>query len=137
MSDGNFEDLKRYAIRMKSLQERKDSAESELAEINKELDEIRTKKIPEIMESLGIRTTVLEGIGRIQTASDLYASTRAGQKDAAMQWLRDCGYAEMIQETYNASTLKALFRRMIMDGVDIPDEIFSVTPFTRASIVKV
>jgi hypothetical protein len=43
----------------------------------------------------------------------------------------------MIQETYNSSSLKALLRRMLAEGVDIPDDIFNVTPFTRASIVKV
>jgi hypothetical protein len=42
----------------------------------------------------------------------------------------------MIVETYNASSLKALFRRMIADGAEIPDEVFNVTPFIRASIVK-
>jgi hypothetical protein len=42
----------------------------------------------------------------------------------------------MITETYNASSLKALFRRMISEGVDIPDDIFNVQPFIRASIVK-
>jgi hypothetical protein len=53
-----------------------------------------------------------------------------------MQWLRDCGYEGMVTETYNASSLKALFRRQMAEGVLPPDEIFSVTPFIRASIVK-
>jgi len=53
-----------------------------------------------------------------------------------MQWLRDCGYEGMITETYNASSLKALLRRMLVEGVDIPDDIFNVAPFVRASIIK-
>jgi hypothetical protein len=42
----------------------------------------------------------------------------------------------MISETYNASSMKALLRRMIADGQPTPDDLFSITPFIRASIVK-
>jgi hypothetical protein len=122
---------------MQVLQEQKDALEADLSAINKELDTIRTKKIPELMESMELRNVTIEGIGRVQLAADIYASTREGKKDAAMQWSRDLVYENMIQETYNSSSLKALLRRMLAEGVDIPDDIFNVTPFTRASIVKV
>lgn len=133
----SMEDLRSYCARMRVLQERKDALEADLTAVNKELDFIRTKAIPELMESMELRNVTIEGIGRVQLASDIYASTRDGQKDAAMRWLRDLGYENMIQETYNSSSLKALLRRMLAEGVDIPDDIFNVTPFTRASIVKV
>jgi hypothetical protein len=53
-----------------------------------------------------------------------------------MQWLRDCGYGDLITETYNASSIKAIFRKMIVEGAEIPGDTFAVTPFTRASLVK-
>lgn len=121
---------------MKILQEKKDVLEEQLKEINKDLDRLRILEIPQVMESLGVKTTTFEGLGRVQLANDIFASTREGKRDAAMQWLRDCGYEGMITETYNASSLKALFRRMLKDGGEIPDDVFNVTPFTRASIVK-
>ena len=133
----SMEELRSYCARMRVLQEQKDALEVDLSEVNKELDLLRTKKIPELMESMELRNVTIEGIGRVQLAADIYASTREGKKDAAMQWLRDLGYDNMIQETYNSSSLKALLRRMLAEGVDIPDDIFNVTPFTRASIVKV
>lgn len=133
----SMEELRSYCVRMRVLQEQKDALEADLSEVNKELDLIRTKKIPELMESMELRNVTIEGIGRVQLAADIYASTREGKKDAAMQWLRDLGYDNMIQETYNSSSLKALLRRMLAEGVDVPDDIFNVTPFTRASIVKV
>lgn len=133
----SMEELRSYCARMQVLQEQKDALEADLSAVNKELDLIRTKKIPELMESMELRNVTIEGIGRVQLAADIYASTREGKKDAAMQWLRDLGYENMIQETYNSSSLKALLRRMLAEGVDIPDDIFNVTPFTRASIVKV
>lgn len=132
----SMDDLRVHCARMKELQAQKDDYEAKLSEINKELDVVRTKKIPELMESMELRNVTIEGLGRVQLAADIYASTREGQKDAAMGWLRDCGYEGMITETYNASSLKALFRRLMVDGAEIPEDIFNVTPFVRASIVK-
>lgn len=133
----SMDDLRAHCARMKELQAAKDDLESQLTIINKELDVIRTKKIPELMESMELRNVTIEGLGRVQLAADIYASTREGQKEAAMNWLRDLGYEGMITETYNASSLKALFRRLMVDGADIPEDIFAITPFVRASIVKV
>lgn len=132
----SMDDLRTHCARMKELQARKDQLEADLSDVNKELDVIRTKKIPELMESMELRNVTIEGLGRVQLAADIYASTREGQKEAAMTWLRDCGYEGMITETYNASSLKALFRRLMVEGTDIPEDIFNVTPFVRASIVK-
>jgi hypothetical protein len=132
----DMNELRAMCARMKDLQDRKAALEDSLTDINKELDKIRTKEIPEAMEALELRNATFEGLGRVQLATDLYASTKEGKKEAAIQWLQDCGYDNMIVETYNASSLKALFRRMIADGAEIPDDVFNVTPFIRASIVK-
>jgi hypothetical protein len=133
---GSMETLRQLCVQMKELQNQALALKADAANVRIPLDELRLKKIPELMESLEVKTATFTGLGRVQVAGDLYASTRKGQKDAAMQWLRDCGYDDMIKETYNASTLKALFRRLLVEGGEIPDETFSVTPFTRASIVK-
>lgn len=132
----SMDQLKALCIDFKVLQDRKDTLEAELTEINKALDVVRISKIPELMESLDLRTATFQGLGRVQLASDVHASTKSGKKDLAMQWLRDCGYQDMITETYNASSLKALFRRQIKEGIEIPDDIFNVQPFIRASLVK-
>ena len=128
--------LRAVCVDMKALQDRKEAIEGQLTDINKALEIIRVQTIPSMMETLGLRNATFDGLGRVQLASDLHASTREGQKTAAMQWLRDCGYEGMITETYNASSLKALFRRQLTEGVAIPEDIFNVSPFTRASIVK-
>ena len=132
-----IEILRDRCIRMESLQRQKDTLEDQLTSINKELDLIRTKQIPELMETMELRNVTIEGLGRVQLTADLYLSTREGQKAAAMAWLNDCGYSNMITETYNASSLKALIRRMMVQGTEIPDDIFNVHPFVRASITKV
>lgn len=131
----SMDQLKELCAQMKDIQEKKDVVEEQLKAINADLDELRLKKIPELMESMDCKNATFTGLGRVQLASDLYCSTKAGQKDQAMQWLRDCGYENMISETYNATSMKALIRRLIVDGTDVP-EFLSVTPFMRASIVK-
>lgn len=132
----SMDHLRSLCVIMKDMQAQKEKLEEELSTINKSIDIIRTKDIPELMESLGLKNATFDGIGRVQLAADLYASTREGKREAAMQWLRDCGYDDMIIETYNASSLKALFRRQIAAGAEIPDDIFNVHPFIRASVVK-
>lgn len=128
--------LKAYCIQMVELQTKKDELEEQTTEVNKALDELRLRKIPELMVSMDLKTAKWAGIGRVQLANDVYAHTREGQKEAGIQWLRDCGYGGMIQESFNMSSAKALFRRLLVDGGEIPEDIFNVTPFMRASIVK-
>ena len=128
-------DLRDLCIQMKRLQDEIDQLDAQDKILKAELDDLRLKRIPELMDQLEVKNATFEGIGRVQLASDLYCSTKAGQKDVAMQWLRDLGLDNMISETYNATSMKALVRRLIVDGSEIP-ECLSVTPFTRASIVK-
>lgn len=132
----SLDNLRSLCSLMKSKQDIKADLESKLKDINAELDDLRMKQIPSLMESLEVKNATFEGLGRVQLAADLHAGTREGKKEAAYQWLRDCGYESMITETVNASSLKALFRRQIAEGIDIPDEIFNVQPFVRASIVS-
>lgn len=128
-------DLRSLVVQMKALQDKKDSLDEQVKQVNIELDDLRLKQIPEMMDALEVKNTTFEGLGRVQLAADLYCSTKAGQKDAAIQWLRDMDLVDMVTETYNASSMKALVRRLIEQGVDIP-EFLNVTPFIRASIVK-
>lgn len=127
--------LRAKCLEMRQLQARKEELEELVKATNAQLDALRLRVIPDLMAELECKTATFPGIGRVQLAGDLHCSTVAGQKDAAMQWLRDCGYADMIQETYNASSMKALVRRLIEEGAEIP-EFMNINPFTRASIVK-
>jgi len=133
---GDMAMLRDLCAEMKALQLKAVELKAAAAEIKIPLDDLRLRRIPDMMGAIPVQTATFPGLGRVQLAADLYASTRKGMKPEAMKWLRDLGYEGMIQETYNASSLKALFRRQIVEGIDIPDDIFNVTPFTRASLVK-
>ncbi len=127
--------LRSLCAQMRALQTEKEQLEEKSSELNAKIDELRLRKIPELMDQLEVKNATFEGLGRVQLATDLYCSTKAGKKDEAMLWLRDLGLDDMISETYNATSMKALVRRLIQDGAEIP-ECLSVTPFIRASIVK-
>lgn len=129
-------ELRLLAEEMVALEKKIDTRDEENKIDTKRYHRIRLFEIPELMAELEIKNISFDGLGRVQLASDLFASTREGQKGLAIQWLRDLGYADMVSETYNASSLKALFRRMIEAGTPIPDDMFNVTPFIRASVVK-
>lgn len=133
MSDLN--DLRELCAKMANLQAAKEQREEVMKQLTEQLDDVRLRQIPNLMEELQVKTATFEGIGRVQLAADLYCSTVKGQQEKAMVWLRDCGYEEMISESYNATSMKALIRRLIEAGTEIP-EFMSVTPFVRASIVK-
>lgn len=131
----DLNDLRELTVQMKIIMAQKEEQEADLKRTNMILDDLRLKQIPEMCEALGVKNATFDGIGRVQLATDLYCSTKSGQKGVAMQWLRDCGYEDMVSETYNATSMKALVRRLIEAGTEIP-EFLSVTPFIRASVVK-
>lgn len=135
MSAATHDTLKALVERMKQLQDWVAETEEAVKKVKEELDGLRLIRIPKEMERLELRSTTFEGLGRVQLAADLYCSVKAGCKDQVNQWLTDQGLDDMIIPTVNSSSLKALVRRQIADGVEIP-EFLNVTPFTRASIVK-
>ena len=127
--------LRELCVQMQTYQEAKDAIDTQSKELGALIDNLRLKQIPEMMDQLEVKNATFQGIGRVQLAADLYCSTKAGKKDEAMQWLRDMEMDGMISETYNASSMKALVRRLITEGAEIP-ECLNVQPFIRASIVK-
>ena len=122
---------------MKLLSTDKESAEETLKGINKEYDYLRLSLIPKLFEDRGVSNMTMPEIGRVQLAADIYASIPADRREEAYQWLDDNGFGDLITNTVNASTLKAFLKRRVVAGEEIPDGLFKVTPFTRASITKV
>ena len=123
------------ATEMRALQTRKDEVSEVLQGINARLDEIRLRLIPDAMNDADIRSVTFEGIGRVQLAMDLFASIK--DKAAGYEWLQEHGFDGLIQPYVQPSTFKAEVKRAIKDGQEFPEELFTITPFMRASIVKV
>jgi hypothetical protein len=80
----------------------------------------------------------IDGLGRLGLTSDVFARIVTERRADAYQWLSDHGFGDLIQPTVNSSSLKATMRKLIKDGKEsIPDDLFIVTPYQRASITKV
>lgn len=122
---------------MKVMMSDKEAVEETLKVINKEFDYLRLSLIPKIFEDRGISNMKLDGIGRVGLTADIYASIPADKREEAYQWLSDTGHGDLIGSTVNASTLKAFLKGQLLKGEELPDGLFKVTPFTRASITKV
>ena len=123
---------------MQGIREKLDIAKDEKTRLQKIYDHLRENKIPEMMDDEGVNSVTYEGIGRVTLTSDIYASIPAIQKDAAWQWLKENNHGGIIKENVHSGTLKATLKAIIKKGKEeLPEEIFKVTPFSRASITKV
>jgi len=121
---------------MNRVQQEKDQLEETLKKVNSRFDHLRLAAIPNKMDEEGIPNITIEGIGRVSLTSDAYVSIKAGMKDQAWQWLSDNGHGDLITETVNPSSLKAAVKQMIGKAEEVPEDLFNVTPFTRASITR-
>lgn len=127
------ERLIEMAQQMRLLQNSKERLEADLKEVNKALDQLRLKDIPEFMAENDIRTVTFDGIGRVQLAMDVYATMI--DKEKCYQWLAENGYEGLIVPYVQPSTFKATVKDALKEGQEFPEELFNITPFTRASIV--
>lgn len=125
------------AKRMRQLTEFDEAIKQVTKVLNDEYDQLKLKGLPDLMSELDMRTFTVEGAGRVQLAGDVYANIPADKKEEAFKWLKENRYESLVQETVNSSTLKAWAKEGMTSGRDIPEELFKVTPFTRASLVKV
>ena len=129
-------ELKDMAIRMQQLSAEYDALKEKMDAVNAEYDNLRLRLIPDKMAEEDIKTIKYENIGRLQLAADCYASIPAELKPDAYNWLKENGFDSLVVETVNPSTLKAFAKEQMKKGVDLPDNLFKVQPFMRASIVK-
>lgn len=120
--------------KMRDLQGEKEKLEGLLKVVNAHYDVIRMETIPEKMDEEGVENMRVAGIGRVSLTADMFVATV--NKQGLFQWFREQHLGDMIQDTVNASTLKAFVKRRMKEGKDVPSEYLRVTPFTRASITK-
>ena len=109
----------------------KESREA-LAKIEERLSR---EHIPDVMRAAKIRSTTIEGVGRISLGTRWSASIT--DKELGFEWLRDNGNGGVIQETVNAQTLGALAKELNAEGTELPAPIFTTSVMTFTSITKV
>jgi len=88
------------------------------------------------MEDEDISNMTVEGVGRVNLTTQIYASIKAANRAEAYQWLKDNGHGDVIINTVNASTLKALVKELTMNGEEISD-LITHTIVTKAAFTRV
>lgn len=126
---------------------------------------LRKQVLPSVMEDLEVEHVKIAGVGRVELRSDMFVSTlkggtallpplnENGEPDFGPElengeptregwepcnlhdWLARQGAADLITETVNASSLKALLRRKIKDGIEVPPELVKISPYTYTVVV--
>ncbi len=102
-----------------------------LAEI---ADNLSTVEIPTLFSNRNLKTITIEGLGRV-TVSHRYSVSML-DKPAGMDWLREHGHGDLIQETVNSSTLGAFGREMLEAGTELPERLFKTSTNPYTSITK-
>lgn len=126
-------DLIREFKAAKDFKEAADLIEKEAGRV---YDFMRLAAIPNRFDEDGINSIKVEGVGRVQLAGDLYAGIIKGREAEAFEWLGDNGRGDLVKQTVNSSSIKAVLKKMLTEGEEYPAELFKAEPFTRASIVK-
>ena len=58
-------------------------------------------------------------------------------KEKGIEWLRENGQGDMVQETVNAGTLSAFCRNMLLDmGMEPPEDLIKMNTYNTTSMVK-
>jgi len=92
------------------------------------------EQVPDVMRENNIRTTTIEGVGRVSLSNKWSCSML--DKEVGMDWLRGNGAGELIQETVNAQTLAAYAKSLNEEGKELPNDIFKTGTMTYTSITK-
>lgn len=113
---------------------------------------LRFTTVPALMESEGILTIGVEGVGRVHLEDDI--TIKVEDKEAMAKWLTENNLEDLIKETVNAQTLAASMRARMkenaervgkMKGVNIdpkdllpmpPSTVCEIKPVVRAVIKK-
>lgn len=98
-------------------------------------ERLSREQVPSIMRAHNIKSTTIEGVGRVSLGTRWSASMP--DKGAGFEWLRANNHGGVIQETVNAQTLGALAKELNNEGVELPAPTFVTNIMTYTSITKV
>lgn len=98
-----------------------------MASVKKRIDFSKEVTIPARMDEEKVKTFNTDRF-RVTRLSKVFASIEGGQagQPAAFEWLRNNELGDIIKPTVNASSLSAIAKKMLEEGKELPDDLFSV-----------
>lgn len=129
-------DLPNILKLFKQLRDANERLEVSRKKFNTFLDFFSRNIIPDMMQEQGVKTISLDDIGYRFTVSVKMNASMA-DKAAGMNWLRNEGHGDLIQETVNASSLSAFAKSYIEEtGKDLPADLFKLSNLRYTSVTK-
>lgn len=120
--------------------ERLDEESTRIEEAHKavkaKIEHLKVHRIPKAMEAAGLKNFRLASGRGVTTESRMFVSSRAEQKPALLEWLRNSGNEGLIQEVVNPQTLKSFVKVCLDDGKEFPADLIQVTVQPQAKFFK-
>ena len=116
--------------------------EAQLKDFRQRFDEVRKKLIPDEMVAVGLVSDAGKGSftlrsgAKVHLQGDVYAHYLKAAEVGVFAWLRAQGHGALIKETVHPATLKAFAKEQLAEGVTLPEDLFQVSPFTYAKLVR-
>jgi hypothetical protein len=129
------------ALELEELKRELDELEARRKPAQARYDELRKKKIPDLMRAAGMINE--KGKGSFTTATgatifiknDVYAYVNKANEDQFFEHLEKTGNASLVKRTVHPGTLKAYARELLEEGAEIPP-VLSVTTEQSVSLRK-
>lgn len=97
----------------------------------------KREHLPTVFDHDGVTSIPLAEGYRVGVSAQFRASIKAGQKDAAYDWLVKHKLQDLITPTVNASSLSSTAKRMLEDeNKELPSELFNVALVPTTSVTK-
>jgi predicted nuclease with TOPRIM domain len=124
--------LVQYAKQLKTMEAKKDKIETQLSDLNKEIDDFNTQFV-ELMEKEGVQKFTVDNVGTCYIQADIYPKVTDVEQLHAD--LRDNGAGAMIKETVNYQSLKAYIKERLEQTNIMPKGV-EVFPKAKVRIRK-
>jgi hypothetical protein len=131
------DELVAEARRMDQLKHEIDELGYKKAQLQKEYDALRYRKIPEIMEYREVEKLGISGLGTLYLEGKVDVSIPAAARDEAYRYVEEVlESGEIIKPFIQTSTLKAAGKQWVMDGQELPEDLFKVSIYQLAKILR-
>ncbi len=125
------------ARRMDELKRRIDELGFEKTKLQKEYDALRYREIPELMEARGVEKISIADLGTVYLEGKVDVCIPAATRDEAYRYVEEVlESGEIIKPFIQTSTLKTAGKQWVMDGQELPEDLFKVSIYQLAKILR-
>jgi hypothetical protein len=115
--------------------QRKAELAEQTKELNKLIQKLSEKDIPEYMDENEIEKLSVEGVGTVFIQNKVYANVKVADKPKFFAWLRENDNQDLIKEDVNAKTLGVFAKEQLEAGTELP-EFISARIYPTAQLRK-